>query len=243
MSVLFVDSRILLPAKYLFLVLYSFHFPGYNYILTLIFIRATLEAFSKYCESQMQKKFKSFSSFSVKYTAEIKFILFGNVGSYNFTQQDLDVIMKHTWDFWEAETFLSGLFMQPPLPRLRLSVHHHGVQATNEEIEQLKIDEELYERWTSPKVLVFNFVKKIVIRSTNALYRSVLKLFSRMLHFGAVRIDRKLDDVVNSPSDIINEQIINCNNGPGGGGGGSRSRTASSRGGDMRVLLSMNSSR
>jgi len=83
----------------------------------------------------------------VKYCAEIKFILFGSVGEYSFTENDKSVITKHALDYYESEKIISGFPFQRPLPKLIKSVHHHGIHETNEEIMRHRTDEELYNRW------------------------------------------------------------------------------------------------
>jgi len=190
--IIVIDKRVLNPLKYLFYMLISIHFPGYSYLCCLVSVRFGLEAFERHCENEMNKKFKSFSSFYVKYCAEIKFILFGNVGEYNFTESDNAVIMKHALDYYESEKILSGFPFVKPLPMLLKSVHHHGIHETNEEIMRHRIDEELYERWTSPSVMIFKFLTKVIVRSTNYFSRFLLKTASRILHFGANKIDAKL---------------------------------------------------
>ena len=97
--------------------------------------------------------------------------MFGNVGDYGFTDNDHLVIERHAWEYYESERIISGLPFQKPLPRLAKSVHHDGIRETNEEIMRHRVDEELYNRWTSARVALIKFVRRVVVSLTNYLYR------------------------------------------------------------------------
>ena len=93
-----------------FFIGFYFNMPFRAFFDGLISVRLVAGLYKYNCSRLMKRKFRTRSTFDIKYMQEIKFILYGNLGDFkNFNEEDKKVI-KHAADqFYESEVLISGL--------------------------------------------------------------------------------------------------------------------------------------
>lgn len=112
-------------------------FPGRVVFLWFFGLRSSASLFLWNCHRQMKKKFRTRSSFDLRFQQEIKYILFGNVGEFDkFRQEDKSVIKEYTEKFYESEVIIKGLPFHSYCPMVEKSHHHHGIKSHNEEVRR-----------------------------------------------------------------------------------------------------------
>ncbi|GMH58529.1 hypothetical protein TL16_g02629 [Triparma laevis f. inornata] len=135
------------------------------------------------CQRQMKYKFRTRSTFDIRYMQEIKYILFGNVGDFDkFNDEDKRVIKEASDQFYESETLIRGLPFYPPLPRMENSHHHDGVKRHNDEIGSKGIDRFLNERWTGMEVEAVKLAVWVAIEFPDAFFYVMGRIMVKFLH-------------------------------------------------------------
>ena len=89
-----IDPISLLKVACFFFSFYR-HLPFRIFLDSIISIRLIAGAYKYNCGRLMKKKFRTRSTFDIKYMQEIKFILYGNLGEFNnFNEEDKKVIKE-----------------------------------------------------------------------------------------------------------------------------------------------------
>mmetsp|Transcript_12637 Transcript_12637/g.25775 ORF Transcript_12637/g.25775 Transcript_12637/m.25775 type:complete len:164 (+) Transcript_12637:3-494(+) len=155
----------------------------------------------------MEKRFRTQSSFDLRFQQEIKYILYGNVGEFDkFKDEDKKVIEEHTKKFYESEVIIKGLPFHSMCPKINRSHHHHGIKSHNEEIEQRNIDKILLQRWTAVHIEAIKLTIFVVIEATDAIMYVLIKA----LGFVFGNISRKMTrwSEAHRPSIVVQAESI-----------------------------------
>mmetsp|Transcript_17576 Transcript_17576/g.35711 ORF Transcript_17576/g.35711 Transcript_17576/m.35711 type:complete len:168 (+) Transcript_17576:1-504(+) len=138
----------------------------------------------------MKRKFRTRSTFDIKYMQEIKFILYGNLGDFNnFNDEDKKVIKQAADQFYESEMLVSGLPFYSRLPVIEKSHHHHGVQLHNDEIAQRDVDKILNERWTGMEVEAVKLLLWTAMEIPDAFFYVIARGLVKILFVATRKVD------------------------------------------------------